>query len=40
MTRSTPFRQRGGDRDESKAFWNAAGWQALLGRAISPAAAR
>jgi hypothetical protein len=30
----------GGDRDDSKAFWNAAGWTALLGRALSPAAAR
>lgn len=30
----------GGDRDDSKAFWNAAGWPALLGRAISTAAAR
>ncbi|MFM8633592.1 MAG: hypothetical protein ACKOEX_02085 [Planctomycetia bacterium] len=30
----------GGDRDDSEAFWNAAGWPALLGRAISPAAAR
>ncbi len=30
----------GGDRDDMKAFWNAAGWTALLGRALSPAAAR